>query len=71
MYRVVCRLRDGSVFTQTAKEPFEPVSRFLVSYGVEITHLEANLIGEESNERQQVLKLGLADTLNGLYLSDE
>lgn len=68
MYRVVCRLSDGSVFTSTTENAFELVSRYITSYGKEIVFVEAYIIEDPEHERQQLLKLGLGDALDGLHL---
>lgn len=70
MYRVVCRLADGSVFTSTTANAFELVSRYITSYGKEIIFVEAYIIKDKTHERQQLIKLGLVDALDGLHLDE-
>lgn len=46
MYRVVCRLFDGSSFAEKTDNPREVVVRFFTSYGEEVMDVEVKFVGE-------------------------
>lgn len=50
MYRVVCKLSDGSVLIERTKNPKEAVSKFFRSYGEEVMSVEA--VFQEEDTRQ-------------------
>lgn len=58
MYRVVCRLFDGSSLVECTENPRECVVRFFASYGEEVMDVEARFIGEEQHERNQLALFG-------------
>jgi len=44
MYKVICELLDGSVFSETSATPCEVVARYFRSYGVEVCLVEVKLV---------------------------
>lgn len=58
MYRVVCRLFDGSAFCERTNNPKEAVARFFTSYINEVMDVEVQYVGEEPHERRQLELFG-------------
>ena len=58
MFRVTCRLFDGSAFVENTKNPRECIVRFFTSYADEVMDVEVKYVGEEPHERRQLEMFG-------------
>jgi len=55
MYRVLCRLKNGSTFFAYSENPQRTVTRFFATHGDEIRYIEVKPATEEESNRQYQL----------------